>query len=160
MVTVASQACGPRPGGPGPARGQPWATARPEGSVRVMHHRVAGLAARVPARSRQVSASVGPMPGMSPGLSVRPSQAVAGMVRCTVPPSLGPVSPGQGAVVPPGAGPTGTGWAGAGVAGARRAGGAGCAGRRGAGGGIAVAGRPVGTAGDEAVEGFVGEQGG
>src|ERR1700681_2212007 len=96
MVTVASQALRSDTGGPGAARAQPWATARPWGSVRVMHHRVAGLAASVSARSRQVSASVGPIPGMSPGLSVRPSQVVAGMVRWTAPPSRGPAAPGPG----------------------------------------------------------------
>src|ERR1700733_8144867 len=132
--------------------------ARPWGSVRVMHQAVAGLAARVSARARQVSGAVGPRPGMSPGLSVRPSQAVAGMVRWTVPPSRGPAVPGSlspGAVVLPGARPAGAGGPGAGPAGARRAGGAGSAGQCGTGRVVVAA----GGGGDEAGQGLVGEQG-
>src|SRR5580700_1226155 len=68
----------------------------------VTHQRVAGLAARAAARSRQVSASRAPGPPASPGASDRPSHADAGMVRFTVPPSP-PTHPAAAGVAPSGA---------------------------------------------------------
>src|ERR1700689_5926038 len=65
----------------------------------VTHQRVAGLAARAAARSRQVSASRAPGPPASPGASDRPSHADAGMVRFTVPPSP-PTHPVAAGLVP------------------------------------------------------------
>src|SRR5215469_12571252 len=93
MVRVASQAAGSLGGGPGPARAQLWPVALPDWSVRVRHHRVVEVAADIWwARSRQVSASAAPYPATSPGASERPWKVAQGMVRCTVPPSAGPVS--------------------------------------------------------------------
>src|SRR5262245_29262179 len=86
ISTAASQAARSLPGGPGPARAHPWATARPLRSTRVMHQRVRPREASASARSRQVSASRTPYLATSPGLSERPSQASAGMVRLTDPP--------------------------------------------------------------------------
>src|SRR6202050_5435897 len=86
--TVPSRAAGsPLPGGPGPARAQPWATGLPSGLTRVTHQRVAGLAASAVVRSRQVPAARAPDPPASPGTSDRPSHADAGIVRLTVPAS-------------------------------------------------------------------------
>src|ERR1019366_8456308 len=83
----ASQRTGSLPGGPGPARAQAWATARPSGPVIVRHRRAPGPADRAAARSRQVAASAGPYPATSPGVWVRPCQADSGIVRFTVPDS-------------------------------------------------------------------------
>src|SRR5215469_13748779 len=87
MLIPVSQAAGLTvPGGPGPARAHPWATARPLRPVRVTHHRAPAWAASAEARSRQVPASTAPCPAISPGRSDRPSHAVAGIVRFTDPP--------------------------------------------------------------------------
>src|SRR5215472_6194102 len=101
MVTEPSQAARSLPGGPGPARAQPWATARPSRSTRVMHHRALGPAvASASARSRQVPASRVPYRSAWPGLPERPSQVSAGMVRFTDPPRppgpAGQPAPGPG----------------------------------------------------------------
>src|ERR1700683_4278284 len=103
IFTVANHAAGsPLPGGPGPARAQPWATGLPSALTRVTHQRAAGVAGSGALRTRQGSRSRAPGPPASPGASDRPSHADAGMVRFTVPPSP-PTHPVAAGVVPSGA---------------------------------------------------------
>jgi hypothetical protein len=79
---------------------QPWAMACPAESVRVRHHLVAGSRASIAARARESSASRMPNPGTWPGDWVQPSHAASGMVRFTVPRSVGSPGPGPGPGVP------------------------------------------------------------
>jgi len=82
---------------PRPDRPQAWATARPSEPVSVTHQRAVAPAASLAARSRHVSASKGPSPAISPGLSDASSQADIGIVRFTEPDRPRPTDWSRGA---------------------------------------------------------------